>query len=102
MLGRHALAATGSATDGYAREHRVHERAFANARARRCAIARSRIAGGRALARPTWMPAILCEGAFVIVPDQEAALRTTEFQSRYAIGILEGLEAYFRDLGQSR
>lgn len=51
-----------------------------------------------AVARPTWMPAILCEGAFVILPDQEAALRTPEFQSRYAIGILEGLEDYFRGL----
>ena len=51
-----------------------------------------------AVARPTWFPAILCEGAFVIVPDQEAALRTPEFQSRYAIGILEGLEEYFREL----
>jgi N-acetylmuramoyl-L-alanine amidase len=51
-----------------------------------------------ALARPTWMPAILCEGAFVILPDQEAALRTPEFQSRYAIGILEGLETWFRSL----
>ena len=51
-----------------------------------------------ALARPTWMPSILCEGAFVILPDQEAALRTEEFQSRYAIGILEGLENYFRTL----
>ncbi len=53
-----------------------------------------------ALARPTWMPSILCEGAFVIVPDQEAALRTPEFQSRYAIGILEGLENYFRGLAR--
>ena len=51
-----------------------------------------------AVARPTWFPAILCEGAFVILPDQEAALRTPEFQSRYAIGILEGLEEYFREL----
>lgn len=51
-----------------------------------------------AVARPTWFPAILCEGAFVILPDQEAALRTPEFQSRYAIGILEGLEEYFRSL----
>ncbi len=51
-----------------------------------------------ALARPTWMPSILCEGAFVILPDQEAALRTAEFQSRYAIGILEGLETWFRSL----
>ncbi|MBM4194433.1 MAG: N-acetylmuramoyl-L-alanine amidase [Gemmatimonadetes bacterium] len=51
-----------------------------------------------ALVRPTWMPAILAEGAFVILPDQEAALRTPQFQSRYAIGILEGLEEYFRSL----
>lgn len=53
-----------------------------------------------AVARPTWFPAILCEGAFVILPDQEAALRTPEFQSRYAIGILEGLEEYFRSLAR--
>jgi N-acetylmuramoyl-L-alanine amidase len=51
-----------------------------------------------ALARPTWFPSILCEGAFVILPDQEAALRTEEFQVRYAIGIVEGLENYFRSL----
>jgi N-acetylmuramoyl-L-alanine amidase len=51
-----------------------------------------------ALARPTWMPSVLLEGAFVILPDQEAALRTEEFQSRYALGILEGLESYFRSL----
>ncbi len=55
-----------------------------------------------ALARPTWMPSILCEGAFVIVPEQEAALRTAEFQSRYALGILEGLEGYFRGLAPNR
>lgn len=53
-----------------------------------------------ALARPTWMPAILCEGAFIILPDQEAALRTSEFQSRYALGIIEGLEQFFRGLAQ--
>jgi N-acetylmuramoyl-L-alanine amidase len=49
-----------------------------------------------ALARPTWMPAILCEGAFIIVPQQEAALRTPEFQRAYALGVADGLEAYFR------
>ena len=52
-----------------------------------------------AVVRPTWFPAVLCEGAFVILPDQEAALRTSDFQARYAMGILEGLEEYFRDLG---
>jgi N-acetylmuramoyl-L-alanine amidase len=51
-----------------------------------------------ALARPTWMPAILCEGAFIIVPQQEAALRTPEFQRAYALGVADGLEAYFRSL----
>lgn len=55
-----------------------------------------------AVARQTWMPAVLCEGAFVIVPEQEAALRTPEFQQRYAEGIADGLEAYFRGLRSDR
>jgi N-acetylmuramoyl-L-alanine amidase len=42
------------------------------------------------------MPMVLTEGAFVIMPDQEAALRTPEFQARYAQGIVDGLEEYFR------
>ena len=54
-----------------------------------------------ALVRPTWMPAILCEGAFIMMPDQEAAIRTPEYQERYARGIVQGLEAYFRTLGQA-
>ncbi|MGH7649083.1 MAG: N-acetylmuramoyl-L-alanine amidase [Gemmatimonadaceae bacterium] len=49
-----------------------------------------------ALARPTWMPAVLCEGAFIMMPEQEAALRTPEFQEAYARGIADGLETYFR------
>lgn len=51
-----------------------------------------------AVARQSWMPAILCEGAFVIVPELEAALRDDAFQQRYAAGIAEGLEEYFRSL----
>ncbi len=51
-----------------------------------------------AVARQSWMPAILCEGAFVIVPELEAALRDEGFQKRYAAGIAEGLEEYFRSL----
>lgn len=50
------------------------------------------------LARPTWMPAVLCEGAFLMIPEQEAALRTPEFQRAYAIAIVDGLESYFRSL----
>jgi N-acetylmuramoyl-L-alanine amidase len=41
---------------------------------------------------------VLCEGAFVILPDQEAALRTPEYQERYARGVADGVEAYFRSL----
>ena len=52
-----------------------------------------------AVVRGTWYPAVLCEGAFVILPDQEAALRTPEFQERYAKGVADGVESYFRSLG---
>jgi len=51
-----------------------------------------------AVVRGTWYPAILCEGAFVILPDQEAALRTPEYQERYARGVADGVENYFRML----
>jgi N-acetylmuramoyl-L-alanine amidase len=52
-----------------------------------------------AVARGSWMPSVLVEGAYVIVPEQEAALRTPEFQEAYALAIVEGLEAWFRTLG---
>jgi N-acetylmuramoyl-L-alanine amidase len=55
-----------------------------------------------AVVRETWMPAVLCEGAFVIVPEQEAAMRQPEGQRAYARGVAEGLEAYFRALGETR
>ena len=51
-----------------------------------------------AVVRTTWMPAVLCEGAFIIVPEQEAALRTPTFQMAYARGVVDGLVAYFRTL----
>lgn len=55
-----------------------------------------------AVARATWMPAVLCEGAMIIHPDEEAALRTPAFQEAYARGIAAGLEDYFRVLGGGR
>ena len=45
---------------------------------------------------------MLCEGAFIMVPEQEAAVKTPGFQERYALGVADGLEAYFRRLAQSR
>ena len=50
--------------------------------------------------RHPWMPSVLTEGAFIMMPDQEFALRTPEFQERYARGIADGLENYFRTLAR--
>ncbi|MGQ0641947.1 MAG: N-acetylmuramoyl-L-alanine amidase family protein [Gemmatimonadaceae bacterium] len=52
-----------------------------------------------AVVRQTWMPAVLCEGAFLMIPEQEAWLRTAEFQQAYARGVADGLERYFRSTG---
>ncbi len=49
-----------------------------------------------ALARGTWMPAALTEGAFIMIPEQEALLRTPEFQERYARGVLKGIEGFLK------
>jgi N-acetylmuramoyl-L-alanine amidase len=54
-----------------------------------------------AVARGTWMPSILTEGAFVIMPDQEAAMRTPTIQEAYATAILRGLQSYFTSLAQN-
>jgi len=58
--------------------------------------------GDLALVRPSWMPAILTEGAFLMIPEQENALRTPSFQRRYARGILHGLEQYLREMAEER
>ena len=58
--------------------------------------------GDLALVRPTWMPAILTEGAFLMIPEQENALRTPSFQRRYALGILHGLEQFLREMAEER
>ena len=53
-----------------------------------------------AVARPSWYPAVLTEGLFVMLPEQEAAMRDVGFQRRYAEAIVAGLEAYFRELAK--
>ena len=52
-----------------------------------------------AVARPTWYPSVLTEGLFVMMPEQEAAMRDPAFLKKYAEAIVEGLEEYFRELG---
>jgi N-acetylmuramoyl-L-alanine amidase len=53
-----------------------------------------------AVLRGTWMPSVLVEGMFIIIPEQEAALRTSTGVRRYARGVYDGLRTYLRD--QSR
>jgi N-acetylmuramoyl-L-alanine amidase len=49
-----------------------------------------------ALARPTWMPAALCEGLFLMLPDQEVVLTSEEGQWRYARGVVDGIAEFLR------
>jgi N-acetylmuramoyl-L-alanine amidase len=64
-----------------------------------------------ALVRPTWMPAVLSEGMFLILPDQETRLRSRVGQRLYARGVLEGIRSFLQfrariqtssDVGQLR
>jgi N-acetylmuramoyl-L-alanine amidase len=55
-----------------------------------------------ALVRPTWMPAALCEGMFLILPDQEARLRSRQGQGLYAGGVLEGIRGFLRARARDR
>lgn len=55
-----------------------------------------------ALVRPTWMPSILSETMFLMVPQQEAALRDPAVQERIARAHLRALEAFLRDRAAGR
>ena len=50
-----------------------------------------------AIVRPTWMPAVLCEGMFLILPEQEALLRSPKGQQLYARAVLEGIQQFLRE-----
>jgi N-acetylmuramoyl-L-alanine amidase len=53
--------------------------------------------GDLALVRTTWMPSILTEGLFIMVPEQEAALRSPQGQRLYAEAVVEGIRRFLRD-----
>jgi N-acetylmuramoyl-L-alanine amidase len=53
--------------------------------------------GDLALVRTTWMPSILTEGLFMIVPEHEAALRSAEGQRLYAQAVVEGIRRFLRE-----
>jgi N-acetylmuramoyl-L-alanine amidase len=50
--------------------------------------------GNLAVCRMAWMPSVLAEGAFMMMPDHEAALRDPDFQARYASGVLQGIRDF--------
>lgn len=52
-----------------------------------------------AVARPGWYPSALAEGLFIMLPEQEAAMRDAAFQRRYAEGLMAGIVRYLRWLG---
>ena len=53
--------------------------------------------GDLALVRTTWMPSILTEGLYMIVPEQEAALRSPRGQRLYAEAVVEGIRRFLRE-----
>ena len=52
--------------------------------------------GEFAVLRGTWMPAVLTEGLFMMIPEQESVLASEEGQLRYARGIARGIAAFLR------
>ena len=50
-----------------------------------------------AIVRATWMPSVLTEGMFIIMPEQEAALRSPAGAERYARGVFEGIRDFLKD-----
>lgn len=50
-----------------------------------------------ALARPTWMPAVLTESLYMMHPQQEAALKDPAFVDKLAEAHIRGLEKFVRD-----
>lgn len=52
------------------------------------------------MARPSWYPSALAEGLFLMLPEQEAAMRDEGFQRKYAEALLVGVERYLAWLGE--
>lgn len=57
---------------------------------------RGALVSNLALARPTWLPAVLTESLYMPIPEQEAALRDPAFLDRLAEAHVAGIEAFLR------
>jgi N-acetylmuramoyl-L-alanine amidase len=53
--------------------------------------------GNLAVNRPTQYPAVLVECAFMILPEQEALLKTEKFQKKVAKAITKGIEKFLKE-----
>ena len=56
--------------------------------------------GDYALVRNPWMPSALTEGLFMMIPEQEAMLGSPEGQTRYARGVVRGIEEFLREMAR--
>ncbi len=56
--------------------------------------------GNLAVDRPTQYPAVLVECAFIILPEQEAMLKTVQFQNKLALAIRKGVEGFLEQYGR--
>jgi N-acetylmuramoyl-L-alanine amidase len=52
--------------------------------------------GNLVLTRPPELPAVLVECAFMMIPEQEAMLKTDDFQRKCADAIMEGIKDYLK------
>jgi N-acetylmuramoyl-L-alanine amidase len=52
--------------------------------------------GDLAMVRPTWMPAVLTEGLFMMLPDQEAALQNPLGRRAYALAVRDGIVQFLK------
>ena len=55
-----------------------------------------------AVIRGTWMPSVLVEGMFMVMPEQEAALRTVAGTRRYARGVADGIRSFLQERARAQ
>jgi N-acetylmuramoyl-L-alanine amidase len=58
--------------------------------------------GDLAVIRVTWMPSALVEGMFMIIPEQEAALRSPGGARQYARGVYEGIRRFLQERARTQ
>jgi len=52
--------------------------------------------------RPTQYPAVLIECTFMIIPEQEALLKTDKFRKKIAKAIVQGIEDFLKRFDDDR